>query len=333
VPRFLQLLAATQTTPSRRLGFALVITAIYSSVTLYPYGWGQPIALNHAAWSSSGSLAFDAPGIARTVAPPGWLESVRSTHRLKISLRIKPHGASQVGPARILTVSRDPYYRNITVAQDRGDLVLRLRTRESDLNGIPERRVRNALSAGVWCDVVIDVRPEQLAIRIDGKEKLAVRLAADPLARFDDSYLLAIGNELTGDRAWLGEIARATVSTPEGAVDYLASKQLILPGLLRWFHNEPILIPFRQYNPPDRLFNFLGFVPLGVIIGGLVVARGRTRRNVVRALLPAFFLSLLIEICQWAMPEHYPSVDDLILNTLCASAGVAVMLALHRRVT
>jgi hypothetical protein len=171
VLHFRQLLAETQTTPSRRLVFALVIAAAYLSVTLYPYTGGQPLVANHAAWRSSSILAFDAPGIARTEAPPTWLNDVRSTHQLKISLRVRPHGAFQSGPARIFTVSSDPYRRNITLAQDRADLVLRLRTPESDLNGMPERRVPNALSANLLRDVEINVRPEQLTLRIDGREE------------------------------------------------------------------------------------------------------------------------------------------------------------------
>ena len=330
MPHFLAVLAATQTTPSRRLGCAFVVAAIYVLVTLYPYGWEKPVAVNHAVWRSNGILAFDAPGIALTAAPPTWLESARSTHRLKISLRIKPHNASQVGPARILTVSNSPYERNITVAQDRRDLVLRLRTPQSDLNGIPERRVRDALFANVWCDIEIDVRPEELTLSVDGSEKLTARMDPEPLRRFDHLYRLAIGNELTGDRAWLGEVARAAISTSEGTIDYVDSRLLVLPRLLRWFHNEPALIPFRRYSPLDWLFNFLGFVPLGIVTGGLVAARGRTLRNMVLAIFPGCLLSLLIEICQWTMPEHYPSVDDLFFNTLGTAAGVAAMLALRR---
>ncbi len=131
VLHFRQLLAETQTTPSRRLVFALVIAAAYLSVTLYPYTWGQPLVANHAAWRSSNILAFDARGIARTEAPPTWLNDVRSTHQLKISLRVRPHGAFQSGPARIFTVSSDPISpQHHNWPRIAADLVLRLRTPE-----------------------------------------------------------------------------------------------------------------------------------------------------------------------------------------------------------
>jgi hypothetical protein len=327
VPRFLQLLEASQTTRSRRRVFAFAITALYLSVALYPYGWARPLTVNHAAWRSSEILAFDAPGIAHTGAPPTWLGAVRTTHELKISLRVKPHLATQLGPARIFTISSDPYHRDITVAQDRSDLVLRLRTPSSDLNGMPERRVPNTFSAGVWRDIDIDVRPRELRVTIDGKARLHARIAARTLARFDDSYRVALGNELTGDRAWLGEMTRATVSTTEGTIDYLDPKMLVLPKLLRWFHNEPNLIPFRHYAPWDWLFNYLGFLPLGIVIGA---RRGPIFQKLVLATAAGFSLSLLIEMCQWAMPEHYVSVNDLILNTAGSASGVALMLTLRR---
>ena len=102
---------------------------------------------------------------------------------------------------------------------------------------------------------------------------------------------------------------------------------LVVPGLLRWFHNEPNLIPFRHYAPWDWLFNYLGFVPLGLLIG---VTRAATPRKIVLAIAAGFSLSLLIEIFQWLMPEHYVSVTDVMLNTAGSASGVALVSALRR---
>jgi VanZ family protein len=323
-----QLFAVTTTLGRQRTFILAVIASLYLTVTLYPYDVESPIVANHAVPQGDKLLVFDAPGIARTTAPPAWLDDARSTHRLKILLRVSPHDTAQIGPARIFTVSRDPYYRDVTVAQDGSDLIVRLRTPVSTLNGIPEHRVRDALPAKTWRNVEVDVRPGRLTLTLDGKETLAAPLAADPLARFDDSYQLALGNELTGDRAWLGKIARAVVITPAGGIDYLEPGRLVLPRLLRWFHNEPNLIPFRHYDPLDWLFNFVGFVPLGLTLGLFATPGAATGRTILIATTMAFLLSLFIELWQWAMPEHYPSVDDLILNTLGTALGVAAVLSL-----
>lgn len=308
----------------------LVITTVYLSITLYPYAWEQPLVTNQAARQEGELLVFDAPGIARTEDPPAWLESALSGQVLRISLRVKPHSAAQTGPARILTVSQDPYLRNITVAQDGTDLILRLRTGETDLNGIPEHRLPNVLAPHVWRNIEIAVSPGRLRVALNGREALVRRLPTKPLARFEKSYRLAIGNELTGDRPWLGEIARAQVSTREGTVDYLAPGMLVLPTLLRWFHNQPRLLPFRHQNPLDSLLNYLGFIPLGIVLGALVSPGTTPLRRILLGTLPGLLLSLLIEVSQWPMPERYSSVNDLILNTIGAASGFFAMLARRR---
>jgi hypothetical protein len=50
-----------------------------------------------------------------------------------------------------------------------------------------------------------------LRIEVDGKTCLRKTLPMAPLVDWNPNYLLAVGNELTTDRRWLGTIEQASV--------------------------------------------------------------------------------------------------------------------------
>jgi len=85
------------------------------------------------------------PPQAAIVSPQGWLETkqpmqrltqrLQATSQFTINLVASTGNTNQAGPARILSVSRDPYHRNLTLGQDGQDLVIRLRTSLSGQNG------------------------------------------------------------------------------------------------------------------------------------------------------------------------------------------------------
>ena len=82
------------------------------------------------------TLKLSKSGIAYLLTSPSWMREAISNSFLKIELSIQTDISKQFGPARIFTISKDAKYRNITVAQQGDDLVLRLRV-GSNLNGMP----------------------------------------------------------------------------------------------------------------------------------------------------------------------------------------------------
>ena len=60
-------------------------------------------------------------------------------------------------------MSWDTHMRNLTLAQENDDLVLRLRTQQTDLNGLlagePFARVRGAFRSARWLSVELRIRP------------------------------------------------------------------------------------------------------------------------------------------------------------------------------
>ena len=92
----------------------------------------RPLA---ATINEDGSIQFLSPGMARSVKPPEWLDYAIRLNKFSIRLRVRSRSPDQDGPARIFTVSADPCIRNVTIAQDSSDLVIRLRTPETSFNG------------------------------------------------------------------------------------------------------------------------------------------------------------------------------------------------------
>lgn len=304
-----------------------LLVVLYLAVCLYPYRFSRPhvaFAANTAVFLPDGTLQFrpPGPGIARTQQPPRWLASAIATGHFDIVLRVRPAAPAQYGPARILTVSFDRRRRNLTVGQQGRDLILRLRTPQTDVNGTPPLRVKEVFAQRGWIDLAVSVRPGRLTIRVQDALVVEETLPNGWMSGWDPSYRLALGSEINNSAGWLGEIATARISTPAMTVDYLRPAVLEIPRVVFVSKPSPKLIPLRQINPHDAIANILGFVPLGLFVG---LAGARARRSGRRALLAVLFLfsvSLAIESAQFFTVARQPSVDDLITNTLGGGAGL-----------
>ena len=153
----------------RRALVAAVLTAVlaaYAAVSLWPYQWQvREQVVNGAEPLPDGGIRFRTPGIASTEAAPAWVPVAMHSDRLEISLEVRSLAPRQFGPARILTLSLDPYRRNLMVGQDGADLILRLRTAWTDangqINGAPVARVPKLFLANDWVDlhVLLDNEP------------------------------------------------------------------------------------------------------------------------------------------------------------------------------
>lgn len=305
----------------------LVCLIGYPVAGLLPFSFQSPVSRNRAAHLPGGGLSFTGVGLARTPAPPEWAVHARATGRLELRLRVRPARADQTGPARILSLSRDHYTRNLTLAQDGDALVMRLRTSGSTEGGMPERRLSAALTPEAWTEVILQIEPGRVRLQTDAQAWTGPLAVAGALAPWDTSMPLLLGNEGTGDRPWEGTIARAEARTPAGTVDVLAPAALDIPRLVWHLHRPPKLVPFRNTQPHDAVVNLLGFMPLGALVGF-----GRSRRWPT-AVLVAGGVSLGIELLQFLLPARVPSVTDLILNTAGGVLGFALARAVIARFT
>ena len=304
----------------------LILTAavvLYLAVGYDPFQWQLPVQIfdNGAAYSESGVLQLLRAGIVRSKAAPPWMEHAIAASSLTVTLEIKPAHPRQFGPARILTLSSDPYSRNLTVAQEGEDLVVRLRTPSTDLNGLPAYRLAGALATPGWHGIEIRIIPQRLVVSLNGAEALSAPLPENALADWAPSYRLALGNELTEDRPWLGEIRVASVSAGgQPPIDYSRPGALELPRHLAVTQAHIIANPFDSQSYSinrDFVLNLLGFIPLGALF---VCLRGG-RYGLAIATAACASLSLGIELGQLFLAGRVTETADLLLNILGGALG------------
>ncbi|MGC9319994.1 MAG: DUF4038 domain-containing protein [Armatimonadota bacterium] len=119
---------------------------------------------------------------------------------------VQPASLDQEGPARIVTLSRDPGQRNFTLGQQGDRYIVRLRTTETGANGVPSLDAPEGSLTTELAHVVYTRAADGTArIYIDGNLAVEGRVGGD-LSNWDESFRLGLANELTRDRTWSGSI-------------------------------------------------------------------------------------------------------------------------------
>jgi len=104
---------------------------------------GKPLNLkirNPAAvtWLRGGGLAVQSPVLIASATPATKIiSSVRQSNAITIETWIKVANTTQAGPARIVSLSKDPGSRNVTLGQKGDAYEVRLRTTSTSPNGEP----------------------------------------------------------------------------------------------------------------------------------------------------------------------------------------------------
>jgi hypothetical protein len=164
------------------------------------------------SWTDGG-LSVNSPTlISSENAATRIIHSIRTSNAITIEAWIRPANTNQNGPARIISLSRDISNRYFTLGQGRGDdepstlYDVRLRTSLTDENGVPslttpEDVVLSELSHIVYTrDMSGNTR-----IYVDGIEVVTGTVNGDMSNWEADDLRLALANEFSLDRPWLGE--------------------------------------------------------------------------------------------------------------------------------
>ncbi|MDQ1326755.1 MAG: hypothetical protein QG641_35, partial [Candidatus Poribacteria bacterium] len=133
------------------------------------------------------------------------LNNIKDHKELSIEAWFSPSNLKQNGPARIISMSTDPGQRNFTLGQIGEDLAIRLRTTKTDQNGIPELDTQKHILAQKPTHTIITYDGNAKRLYIDGNLYSESQQLAGDFSNWA-SYPLILGNELTGDRTWLGKI-------------------------------------------------------------------------------------------------------------------------------
>ncbi|MEA2080388.1 MAG: VanZ family protein [Pseudomonadota bacterium] len=305
----------------------LLLVLVYLVAGFYPFKLA-PVSRgqldNGAISTPENELHLRAPGIAYTEQAPAWLPQAIAISDFALSLEVRASDRDQYGPARIFTLSVNPYLRNFMVGQQGTALSVRVRTQQTNLNGRPDYMIGGVFSDRGWHQIDIRISEQVLEIRVDGDTLVVAPMPYRPLEVWDSGYRLALGNELSGDRPWLGQIRKAVVRVGDESFDCLAPDSLHFPETVSVERvRVGQIVPFvnHRFNRGvvvDWAVNLLGFVPFGWLVGML----RRPRPGILLATILAAGISTTIETSQLLfLVDRSPSTEDLILNTLGGAVG------------
>ena len=174
-------------------------------------GVGTPLdlAIDRTAavrWRERSLLVRSEVLISSLLPPRKIYRAIERSGALSIEAWIRSKSDQQKGPARIVSLSASASLRNVTLGQDGARLDARLRTTRTSENGTPSLSTpMGSLGATLTHCVYTRDRTGRTRIFLDGEERAARKVGGD-LGNWVDSFRLALVNERTGSRGWLGEL-------------------------------------------------------------------------------------------------------------------------------
>jgi hypothetical protein len=162
----------------------------------------------NVTWSSdylainSSTALSTASGATKVVA------RAQASGELSVEAWITAANATQSGPARILSMSADPWVRNFMLGQEASTYAARFRAEgQTDWDNGSPTIYTPAGTATVALTHVVHTHSASGAevIYVDGVESETFTRTGG-LSQWDASYPIVVANEATNDRAWLGEL-------------------------------------------------------------------------------------------------------------------------------
>ena len=292
----------------------------YVVVALAPFQWDPPRQNRNGSeyTATTQELRFLEPGIAFTDS--SWLTSAIENRDLQLQLQVRSRDVAQYGPARIFTISADQDRRNLTVAQEGADLVVRLRRPGATYNGVPAYVVANVFAdAGKQQKIVVQADETGLAIRVNGETVFQERVGRI-FSEWDRGFTVALGNEVSGVRPWIGDVQNCRVITAGREYDCLSPTAVSVPESYYSNLRLSLLLHLPALNTPepdirDAVLNLVCFIPCGLL---MIVA---LRRSLLSAVAYPSLISFAVESLQIVFAGRFASLSDWSLNTAGAAVG------------
>ncbi len=130
--------------------------------------------------------------------------AVRRSGEITIEAWVRPANAKQDGPARMVTLSGGSSERNFTLGQEGDKVDVRLRTTKTSGNGIPSlNSPGRSLAPRLTHIVYTRNRGGRARLFLSGKQQVEKRVPG-AMANWNGKYRLALANEFSSERPWLG---------------------------------------------------------------------------------------------------------------------------------
>ena len=176
-------------------------------------GVGSPMDLtiqntNNVTWTGNNTLQVNSGTVINSVSPATKvLNACQATNEITVEAWVTPANTSQGGPARIVTMSQNTGVRNWTLGQEGDEYITRLRTTATNNQGTPDLSTANNNSVSTSLQHVVFTRSAggAWALYVDGALEASGTRGGN-FGNWDSGYQFALANELTNNRAWLGEL-------------------------------------------------------------------------------------------------------------------------------
>jgi len=204
----------------------------------------------------------DNPALAQRRGSESLREALVATGTFSVEVWVRGAQIEQGGPARIVTLSPNPWQRNFMLGIEGEDVRVRLRTTETGDNGTPDIRFKGAASSELE-HYVVTFSGGTVALYRNGQLFGAEPRGGD-LSNWDPGYTLLFGNEVEGERPWIGELYTAAIydrglSDEEIARNFAAGSN---PAASTGGTNRAPLVdagPERLLIRPESLVNLAGY--------------------------------------------------------------------------
>ncbi len=179
-------------------------------------GVGSPLNLTVAngaatSWVSGGLSINSSTIVESSVAATKVIDAVTTSNAITIEAWVKPANLIQTGPSRIVTLSLNTGNRNFTMGQVANTFDQRLRTTTTSNNGLPSITTPSGTATTALTHVVYTRDASGSAtIYVNAAPEVSGTVGGNIL-NWNTTYKLALGNEFTLTRTWLGEFHRVAI--------------------------------------------------------------------------------------------------------------------------
>lgn len=231
-----------------------IYAAILMMIALWPFDFQFTGNENHAKWiTEPNGIEFVKEGqVISCSSTKALFERLVQGSGLSLELWCAPANTFQDGPAVIVSYSQGPRVRNFTVGQNGKNLLVRLRTERTNLNGMsPHLGVKDVfLDSGVL-HLVITYDYSAQVVYVNGQRRKQAEIPGGRFTNWDSDHRLVLGNEVTGDRPWLGKLFYVAI------YDRPLSEEEVKRGYLRgkgWLSGKAKDAPVRRGAVVQYLF-------------------------------------------------------------------------------
>lgn len=195
--------------------------------------------------------------------------AIQDANAFSVEVVCEPDNLTQLGPARIVSLSKNVSYRNMTLGQNGSDLVFRVRTPLNGRNG--------ARLPGIWSNVFINNEPQHIVVTYDGE---MMRAYIDGKQIEPAQSLQSIGLVLGLDRHVAPFMAATTLFLPLGVCSAMVwsrtaalRRLLLMTGIALTLTATVMVLMWLIFHWPAPSFGLLLLAIPAISIGDLLGSR------------------------------------------------------------